>query len=218
MADSTISNDDVSAVLPEGADVQIDTGSKGGSQVTVNSNVKGMEITTTGGKTGVVGEKVQKTTISAKSSKGDVDKIVVQTEGLYGSTIENAGKGTLDVTHNTGEFKNSTIDAGANKKRNDTVVFGNDAKVIRGTVNMGKGNDTIRFKKNATFQKKTTVDLGKGGTDKIMVKNLDGVTGGKLNITTFTKKDTLTVGKTDFSYKDIEGGADIPGNIKVDLA
>ena len=218
MADSTISNGDVSADLPEGADVQIDTGSKGGSQVTVNKNVKGMDVTTTGGKTGIVGEKVTKTTVSANSAQGDVDKIVVQTEGLYGSTIENVGKGSLDVTHNTGEFKNSKIDAGANKKKADIVKFGNDAKIINGNIEMGKGNDTVRFKKNAVFQKKTTVDLGKGGADELYVKAINGVEGGKLQVNTFTKKDELTIGKTTFDYKDIKGGAELPGNIKVDLA
>jgi len=83
---------------------------------------------------------------------------------------------------------------------------------------MGKGNDTIRFKKNAVFQGKTTVDLGKGGADELYVKAIDGVQGGKLQINSFTKKDELTIGKTTFDYKDLKGGAELPGNIKVDLA
>ena len=83
---------------------------------------------------------------------------------------------------------------------------------------MGKGNDTIRFKKNAVFQGKTTVDLGKGGADELYVKAIDGVQGGKLQINSFTKKDELTIGKTTFDHKDIKGGAELPGNIKVDLA
>ena len=68
------------------------------------------------------------------------------------------------------------------------------------------------------FKGKTIVDLGKGGSDKVVIKNKDGVIGGKLNITNFSKKDELTIGKTTFTYKDINGGADIPGNIKIDLA
>ena len=83
---------------------------------------------------------------------------------------------------------------------------------------MGKGNDTIRFKKNAVFQGKTTVDLGKGGADELYVKAIDGVQGGKLQINSFTKKDELTIGKTTFDYKDLKGGSELPGNIKVDLA
>ena len=218
MADSTISNDDISAKLPEGADVTLDKGSKGGNQLTVAKNVKGMEVTVTGGDLGVVGEKVTNATITTKAKKGDVDKITTQTEGIFGSTIQNKGKGSIDFTHNTAEFKKSVIDAGANKKRNDSVKFGNDAKIIKGNVIMGKGNDTVRFKKNATFQGKTTVDLGKGGADQVLVKSNNGVEGGKLQINTFTKKDELTIGKTTFDYKDIKGGADLPGNIKVDLA
>ena len=217
MADSTISNDDISAQLPEGADVTLDQGSKGGNQLTVNKNVKGMEVTTTGGKTGVVGEKVTNTTISAQANKGDTDEIIVQAEGLYNSTIKNEGKGSISVTHNTGEFKNSVIDAGS-KKRADFVKFGNDAKLIKGTVNMGKGDDTVTVKRKVEFKKKTTVDLGISGADKVVVQSKDGIQGGKLQITSFTKKDELTIGKTTFDYKDIKGGADLPGNIKVDLA
>ena len=176
-----------------------------------------MEVTTTGGKTGVVGEKVTNTTISAQANKGDTDEIIVQAEGLYNSTIKNEGKGSISVTHNTGEFKNSVIDAGS-KKRADFVKFGNDAKLIKGTVNMGKGDDTVTVKRKVEFKKKTTVDLGISGADKVVVQSKDGIQGGKLQITSFTKKDELTIGKTTFDYKDIKGGADLPGNIKVDLA
>ena len=63
-----------------------------------------------------------------------------------------------------------------------------------------------------------TLDLGKGGADEPYVKAIDGVEGGKLQINSFTKKDELTIGKTTFDYKDLKGGAELPGNIKVDLA
>ena len=63
-----------------------------------------------------------------------------------------------------------------------------------------------------------TVDLGKCGDDELYVKAIDGVEGGKLQINIFTKKDELTIGKTTFDYKDIKGGAELPGNIKVYLA
>ena len=62
------------------------------------------------------------------------------------------------------------------------------------------------------------MDLGKGGADELYVKAIDGVEGAKLQINSFTKKDELTIGKTPFDYKDIKGGAELPGNIKVDLA
>ena len=218
MADSTISNDDISANLPEGADVTLTKAPKGGDQVTVFKNLDGGEFTVKGEKTGVVGQRVENSTFEARGSKGSTEEIVFETEGVFNTTIANKGKGTLKVSHKTGDFKNSTIDAGANKKRNDFVKFDNATRIIRGDIKLGKGNDTIRFKKNAEFQKKTTVDLGKGGADVLQVKAIDGVEGGKLQVNTFTKKDELTIGKTTFDYKDIKGGADLPGNIKVDLA
>ena len=63
-----------------------------------------------------------------------------------------------------------------------------------------------------------TVDFGKGGADELYVKAIGDVEGGKLQINSFTKKDELTIGKTTFDYKDIKGGAELTGNIKVDLA
>ena len=62
---------------------------------------------------------------------------------------------------------------------------------------------------------KNTIDLGKGGQDSIVIKADLGKA--KLNVTTFTKKDELTVGKITLDYKDIKGGAEIP-NVKVELA
>ena len=80
---------------------------------------------------------------------------------------------------------------------------------------MGKGNDTVRFGKDVTFKGKTNIDLGKDGNDSIVIE-ADSI-GGKLKVTNFTKKDTITVGDETFTYKDIKNGADIP-NIKVKLA
>jgi len=218
VADSTISNEDISATLPEGAVVSIDTGSNGENQLTVGKKVDGMEVAASSGSTDISGKQVNNSTISAAAEAGETSQITIQTTGFVGSTIKNEGKGSIVVTHSTGSFKKSTIDAGANKKRDDVVKFGNEAKIIKGEVIMGKGNDTVRFKKDAVFKKKTTIDLGKGGSDKVFIKSTKGVEGGKLTITSFSKKDELTIGKTTFDYKDIQGGVDLPGNIKVDLA
>ena len=176
-----------------------------------------MEVETTKGTTEVIGDKVNKSTFTANSVQGEKTKFVIETTGLNNSTIKNEGKGSLSINHQTGDFKKSTIDCGPNK-RQDIVRFGADSTLIKGEISLGKGDDTIRFKKNTAFQKKTSVDLGKGGADQVVVKAVNGVEGGKLQITTFTKKDELKIGKTTFDYKDIKGGAELPGNIKVDLA
>ena len=81
---------------------------------------------------------------------------------------------------------------------------------------MGKGNDTVRFGKGVTFKGKSSVDLGKAGKDAVVIE-ADGLKSGKLIVTSFTKKDTITVGDETFTYKDIKNGAEIPG-VKVELA
>ena len=81
---------------------------------------------------------------------------------------------------------------------------------------MGKGDDTVRFGKGVTFKGRSTVDLGKGGKDALVIE-ADGVAPGKLIVTSFSKQDSITVGDETFTYKDIKNGAEIPG-VKVELA
>ena len=80
----------------------------------------------------------------------------------------------------------------------------------------GKGNDNIVFGGDVSFKGKTKIDLGKGGKDSIVI-TADQIEGGKLKITSFTKKDTITVGDETFTYNDIKNGAEIP-NVKIKLA
>ena len=215
---ATLGTETIEVVLPEGVSenaVTVETGPEGNNLIVITENVAGLEITATSGDTGVTGKRVEESTVSATPEKGESANVVVETTVFKGNTITNEGKGALEVNVNTGKFKNSTIDAG-NKKRADLVRFKDDAKVIKSTVNLGKGNDTVRFGKGVTFKGKTTVDLGKGGKDAIVIE-ADAVKGGKLVVTSFSKQDTITVGDETFTYKDIKNGAEIPG-VKVELA
>ena len=215
---ATLGSENISVVLPEGVSedaVKVTTGEDGNNLVVINNNVSGLEIAATGENTGVSGKRVEESTVSATPAKGETSNVVVETTVFKGNTIANDGQGALEVNINTGKFKKSTIDAG-NKKRDDLVRFKDDAKVIKSTVDLGKGNDTVRFGKAASFKGKTTVDLGKGGTDAIVIE-ADAVKGGKLVVTSFSKKDTITVGEETFTYRDIKNGAEIPG-VKVQLA
>ncbi|MAH58645.1 MAG: hypothetical protein CMN91_09470, partial [Synechococcus sp. ARS1019] len=175
----------------------------------------GLQISATGDNTDVTGKRVEASTVSATPAKGETSNVVVETTVFKNNTIANDGKGALEVNINTGKFKKSTIDAG-NKKRDDLVRFKDDAKVIKSTIDLGKGNDTVRFGKGASFKGKTSLDLGKGGKDAIVVE-ADAVKGGKLVVTSFSKQDTITVGEETFTYRDIKNGAEIPG-VKVRLA
>ena len=71
------------------------------------------------------------------------------------------------------------------------------------------------FAKGTKYKGKTTIDLGKGGKDSVVVEN-NKVKGGNLVITNFTKKDTITIGGETFTFKDIKNGAELPG-VKVEL-
>ena len=215
---ATIGSENISVVLPEGVNedaVKVTTGEDGNNLIVISENVAGLQISATGDNTDVTGKRGEESTVSATPAKGETSNVVVATTVFKNNTISNEGKGALEVNINTGKFKKSTIDAG-NKKRDDLVRFKDDAKVIKSTIDLGKGNDTVRFGKGASFKGKTSLDLGKGGKDAIVVE-ADAVKGGKLVVTSFSKQDTITVGEETFTYRDIKNGAEIPG-VKVQLA
>ena len=204
-------------ILPEGVSpdsVEVIETDDGGTAVAITKNVSGLQIEAAGD-TAIVGKKVSDSEVNVTAKKGETTNIVLETTVVKDTTITNEGKGALEVNLNTGKVKNLTIDAG-NKKRDDIVRVKDDVKLIKSTMDMGKGDDTVRFGEGVTFKGKSTVDLGKGGKDAIVIE-ADGLKSGKLIVTSFTKKDTITVGDETFTMKDIKNGAEIPG-VKVELA
>ena len=204
-------------ILPEGVSpdsVEVGVGADGGTLVAIEKNVSGLDIEAAGD-TAITGKRVSDSDVNVTANKGETTNIVFETTVVKDTTITNEGKGALEVNLNTGNVKNLTIDAG-NKKRDDLVRVKDDVKLIKSTMDLGKGDDTVRFGKGVTFKGKSTVDLGKGGKDAIVIE-ADGVKPGKLIVTSFSKKDTITVGDETFTYKDIKNGAEIPG-VKVELA
>ena len=208
---STTTTGDLEVVIPEGSEVQV-VESDGGTEIVVEAPVSDLELDVTG--TGIVaGKKVDESTVNVKASKGESATVVLQSTKFVGSDINISGSGKGVVKVNTGVFNKSTVTGG---KKADSVRFGNETKVKNAEVDCGKGNDTVTFKKNTTFKGKTTVDLGKGGKDSLVLK-ANKVKGGKLVVENFGKKDTITAGKNSFDYKDIKGGAEISG-VKIKLA
>lgn len=200
-------------ILPEGVStdqVEVSVGSEGGTAVAIQKNTSGLDIEAQGD-TAVTGKKITDSQVNVSTKKGEDTNIVLETTVAKSTTITNEGKGALEVNVNTGKVKSLTIDAG-NKKRADLVRIKDDVKLINADMNMGKGNDTVRFGKGVTFKGSSTVDLGKGGKDSVIVEGK-----AKLDITSFSKKDTLTVGDDTYSFKDIKKGAEIDG-INVELA
>ena len=94
-----------------------------------------------------------------------------------------------------------------------TVTFGNQTTVNKATVELGKGSDTVTFKSGTKFKGKTTIDLGKGGADSVIIEG----DAKKLTVDNFSRKDSISVAGETFDYKDIKNGADVPG-VKVNLA
>lgn len=213
---STLVSDNVLVTLPDGVDedsVEIVTGSDGTDQVAIIAPVAELDFDLTGD-TDFSGSAITKSEVSVKADQIVPTKVSVDSN-FKSTTITNDGRGSLEVSINKSSFKKSTIDAG-NKKRDDLITFKGGATVTKSNVALGKGNDTITFSKATKFKGKTTVDLGKGGKDSIVLKS-KSLKKGKLVITNFTKKDTITVGKETFTFKDFKNGAEIPG-IKVNLA
>ena len=207
---STTTTGDLEVVIPEGAQVEV-VELEAGTEVVVEKQVTGLEVEVTG--TGAVaGKAVNASTVTVQAEKGETATVVLQTNRFVKSDIAVEGKGKGVVKVNTGVFNKSTVTGG---KKGDSVSFGGQTKVKKGEVDCGKGNDTVTFKKNTTFQGKTTIDLGKGGKDAVEYGKAPK--GGKCVIENFSKKDTITVGKNTFDYKDIKNGAEIPG-VKVKLA
>ena len=215
---SVIGSEGIDVLLPDGVeagDITVSTDADGVGTIQIDKAVSGLEITATEETTVVSGKKLTDSTVTAKGSKGETSNVAVESKAFNNGTIENKGKGSLEVSVDGANFKKSTIDAG-NKKRDDSISFEGSAKVDKGTILAGKGNDNIVFGKKVSFKGTTNIDLGKGGKDSIVV-NADQIKGGTLNITNFTKKDTITVGGDTFTYKDIKNEAEIP-NVKITLA
>lgn len=215
---ATLGAENIQVVLPDGVSedaISITSGEEGNSIIVATENVSGLEITASGEVTALTGKKFTDTKVSVEGSRGDTTNVVIENTVFKDGTIANEGKGSIEVNLNTGKIKGLTIDAG-NKKRDDLVRVKDDVKLIKATMDMGKGNDTVRFGKNMTFKGKSTLDLGKGGKDAVILE-ADNGSKNKLTITNVTKKDTITVGDETFTGKEIAKGAEVPG-VKVELA
>jgi hypothetical protein len=204
-------------ILPEGVSevqVEVGVGEAGNTLVAVKENTKDLDIEAKGS-TGITGKKVTDTTVNVAAKKGEDANIVLQTTTAKNTNIINEGKSALDVTVNTGKVNKLTIDAG-NKKRADVLRVKDGVALSRLNASMGKGNDKITIDKGASLKGKNTIDLGKGGKDSIVIE-ANSIGKAKLTVTSFSKKDTITVGEETLTYKDIKNGAEIPG-ITIELA
>ena len=216
---STLVSENIEIVLPDGdyeESVEIVTSPEGATEVEITQPVAELEIEATGTITDITGVKLEDSTIvAANTNEDEISEIDVSSNIFKQNTIINEGASSVQLNISSSNFKKSTFDAG-NKKKDDVVAFKKGATLTRGTILAGKGDDTVTFNKSTKFKGKTKIDLGKGGKDSIILK-ANKLRKGRLVITNFTKKDTITVGDETFTFKDIKNGAEIPG-IKIRLA
>ena len=192
-------------ILPEGVTTDDVKVSKEDGKTVVeitSSKTRDLEVVAQGD-TELTGKSVIAPTVTVDASKGEASKIVFKTTVVKNGTIANEGKGSLEVNLDDGKFKKLTIDAG-NKKRDDIVFVKDDIKLIKSTIDMGKGNDTIRFGKLPTLKGETTIDLGKG-SDTIVFKAR----------TQFKGKTTIDLGKGGKDSVGLGDGPSLAGKCPV---
>ena len=210
MADSSITTGDIEIFLPEGAEDKIEIVElKTGTELAIEAPVKEVEVSVAGDSV-LVGKPVidSTVTVEAASNKETVE-LVLKTNSFKKSDIV-VEKGAADINVNVGTFKKSTVATG---KKSDSVTFGNQTTVKKATVELGKGSDTVTFKSGTKFKGKSTIDLGKGGKDSVIIEG----DAKKLTVDNFDRKDSISVAGETFDYKDIKNGAEVPG-VKVNLA
>ena len=181
---ASLGTDGITIDLPKGFsadDVSTTTGPNGEAVVTATKTLNEVELTVKGD-TELTGAKIKDSEVEIKaSSKTD----------------------TVSLTIDSSSFKKSEIVVA---KGNANIAFNTSVK--KSDVICGKGDDKITFGANSKV-KKTTLDLGKKGTDSIVFEG--NKISGKLTVTNLGKGDSVTVGGETTTFKEFKDGAEIKG-------
>ena len=210
MADSSITTGDIEITLPVGSEDSVEIVElEVGTELAITAPVKEVEVSVAGDSV-LVGKPVIDSTVTVEAaSNQETVELILKTNSFKKSDIV-VEKGAADINVTVGTFKKSTVATG---KKSDSVTFGNQTTVNKATLELGKGSDTVTFKSGTTFRGKSTIDLGKGGADSVIIEG----DAKKLTVDNFSRKDSISVAGETFDYKDIKNGADVPG-VKVNLA
>ena len=204
-----------SVVVPEEFEgvVEVVELDEGGTEIVVSKKVSGLEVeTTTGTTTAIAGRKIADSTVEGKAVKGDTTRVVFQTTKVNGADVTVKGKGAGDIQVNTGRFNNSSITF--KKKSNDSVEFNNGVEVRNATIDGGKGADTITFRENAAIKGTNEITLGQGADVLELPANKTGK--GSIVVTDLQNKDTIKIGDTEYSGRDIlNGDVELPNYITI---
>mgnify|MGYP003309327907 CR=1 FL=1 len=188
--------DSVVGVLPDNANVVVETGPEGNDLVVTKDPIQNAEFTVTGD-TGFTGKAIAKSDVSVDGNKGETTTVAVQAT-FKNTDISNDGKGALAVNVVGAAFKKGKIESG---KTSDSVSFDGNSRVVKAKVSLGKGNDSVTFAKGGQVKGKNTVDLGKGGKDAVVIEDLKNIKG-TLIIRKFGKGDKVTVNGKVYTFSD----------------
>ena len=190
----TFSSANVVGTLPE--NVVLETG-PGGNDLFVAKKQVADATYKVSGDTGFSGKTLTKSEVNVETKKGETTTVSVNST-FKQTNIQNEGKGSLQVNVVGSTFKKGKVTGG---KQSDNVSFDGNSSVLKATVNLGKGNDTITFSKGSQVKGRNFVNLGKGGKDSVVIEDLNNIKG-TLIIRKFGKKDTVTVNGKVYSYSD----------------
>lgn len=225
MADSNIGGDGNDILVPEDqlgridvveVNFEIDGEVISGTEVAIGAPVSEVTTKVEAGENFVfAGKKQSDSKITIKKSE-DGASSVLRLENTLNDNVEiKVKKGnTVDLNIAEGKFRKSTFTAGKGKQ-GDSVDVGSSAKLINSSFDLKKGDDTFSLSGGSKLKKTNTVDLGKGGTDTVIIgQNTTGK--GKLIIENMDKRDTLSYGGEEFTKKQIvKGEADLPSFIEL---
>lgn len=190
MADVSLVSESVSGVLPEGAQVEVGTGTDGNDLVAVKSSVTGAGFTVIDD-TAITGKGVVGSTTKIDGKAGETTTHTIQTTVYKQNIISNDGDSNLQLNVNTGKFKKSSVTSSGNT--DDAVSFKAGVRVVKNKMELGDGDDSVIFKSGSKVIGKNVVKFGEGtGKDSIEIENLDDVKG-TVVVRNFGKEDTAKI-------------------------
>ena len=179
-------------VIPDSQadDIAIDT-TDDLATVEIQSTVSDINLVV-GGETPVKveGKAVKNSVVRPSAAAGETAEITFETTKVESVTIVSEGEGAVALDVEKGTFKKSTIDLSAGSAK-DSIAFGGDTKVVKTSISLGAGKDTVQFSEGIKLKGDTGIRVGDG---RDVIKVPETVKGnGRIGISNFSKQDRLVV-------------------------
>ena len=178
------------------------------TEVAVNSPVKDLQLGLSGDiDVAVAGARLVDSVITNEAAAGKTASFTLASAKVKSLEFTTSGKAATDFLAGEGRVMKPTITT-AKGGASDSITFAAATTLKSGDISTGKGADSLTF--NGRLKGKTTVVSGKGN-DVIDVDRQSGK--GKLILSDFNKKDTLTVDGLNITTENLD---DAPKWIKFD--